>query len=323
MKYRTLGRTGIEVSEVGYGAWGIGGALWKGNDDEVAKTAINLAIDNGLNFIDTALAYGDGHSERLVGKVARSRKEQIYIATKIPPMNQEWPARNSAALRAVFTHDYIVKCTETSLRNLGVDCIDLQQLHVWNDNWTNDSEWSDALSKLREEGKVKYFGISINDYQPTNVLKALRQGHIDVVQVIHNIFEQAPELQLFPVCKELNIGVISRVPFDEGGLTGFVTADTKFEAGDWRNLFFSTYRNTNAFEKVQELKSLLGKEAETLPELALRYILSSDAVSTVIPGMRNPKNVLANISYSDGRKLSQDTLNDLKSFAWNRAGVII
>jgi aryl-alcohol dehydrogenase-like predicted oxidoreductase len=319
MKYRTLGRTGIEVSEIGYGAWGIGGVQWTGGDDEEAKRSLNLAIDQGLNFIDTALAYGDGHSERLVGEVARSRKERIYVATKVPPKNLEWPARD-VPLRQVFTHDYIVMCTEQSLRNLGVETIDLQQLHVWHDNWTDESEWIDALLKLREQGKVRYFGLSLNDYQPWNAIKALRQGHIDTVQVIYNIFEQAPEDELYPVCQELNIGVIARVPFDEGGLTGAIRPDSVFPDNDFRSWFFSGDRKQKVFDRVERLKLLLGAEAESLAELALRYTLSHDAVSTVIPGMRTGKHVTANISYSDGRKLSAETMSRLKEFAWDRTG---
>src|SRR5262245_4793645 len=319
MKYRTLGRTGIEVSEIGYGAWGIGGVQWTGGDDEEAKRSLNLAIENGLNFIDTALAYGEGHSERLVGEVVRSRSEQIWIATKVPPRNRQWPARD-VPLHDVFTSDYIIECTEQSLRNLGVETIDLQQLHVWHDNWTEETEWLVALEKLREQGKVKYFGISINDYQPWNVLKVLRQGNIDAVQVIYNIFEQAPENELYPLCQELNIGVIARVPFDEGGLTGVIRPDTVFPDTDFRSWFFRGDRKQKVYERVEKLKAMIDGEAANLPELALRYTLSHDAVSTVIPGMRSTKNVTANISYSDGRRLSTGLLAGLKKFAWDRTG---
>jgi aryl-alcohol dehydrogenase-like predicted oxidoreductase len=318
MKYRTLGRTGIDVSEIGYGAWGIGGIQWTGGDDEEAKRALNLAIDHGLNFIDTALAYGDGHSERLVGEVVRSRSERIHIATKIPPKNRQWPA-GDVPLQEVFTYDYIIESTEQSLRNLGVETIDLQQLHVWHDNWTELPEWLEALMALREQGKVRYFGISINDYQPWNALKVLRQGHIDTVQVIYNIFEQAPENELYPLCQELNIGVIARVPFDEGG-TGAIKPDTVFPETDFRSWFFRGDRKERVFNRVERLKLLLGAEAENLAELALRFTLSHDATSTVIPGMRNAKHVTANCSYSDGRRLTPGMLWRLKQFAWNREG---
>lgn len=318
MKYRKLGRTGIEVSEIGYGAWGIGGIQWTGGDDDEARFALNLAIDQGLNFIDTALAYGDGHSERIVGEVVRSRKEQLYIATKIPPMNRQWPARD-VPLHEVFTAQYIVECTEQSLRNLGIETIDVQQLHVWHDNWTDESEWIEALQKLRDQGKVRYFGLSINDYQPWNAIRALRQGHIDTVQVIYNIFEQAPQDDLYPVCQELNIGVIARVPFDEGGLTGAITPETVFPETDFRTWFFRGDRKQKVYDRVQRLKLLLSHEAENLAELALRFTLSHDAVSTVIPGMRSARHVTSNISYSDGRKLSENLLWRLKQFAWDRS----
>ncbi|MBO0857576.1 MAG: aldo/keto reductase [Chloracidobacterium sp.] len=319
MKYRTLGRTGIEVAEIGYGAWGIGGVQWTGGDDDEARLALNLAIDQGLNFIDTALAYGEGHSERLVGEVARSRRERIYIASKVPPKNLEWPARD-VPLREVFTYDYIIECTERSLRNLGVETIDLQQLHVWNDSWKDESEWIDALEKLREQGKIRYFGLSLNDYQPWNAIETLRQGRIDAVQVIYNIFEQAPEDELYPVCQELNVGVIARVPFDESGLTGAVRPDSVWPDTDFRSWFFRGDRKQKVYERVERLKLLLGDEAKNLAELALRFTLSHDAVSLVIPGMRSTKNVTANISYSDGRKLSPETLEKLKAFTWDRTG---
>lgn len=319
MRYITLGRTGIEVSEIGYGAWGIGGIQWAGGDDDEARRALNLAIDQGVNFIDTALAYGDGHSERLVGEVTRSRNENIYIATKVPPKNREWPARD-VPLDEVFPHKYIIKCTEQSLRNLGVEAIDIQQFHVWHDKWTKETEWIDALMKLRDQGKVRYFGLSLNDYQPWNAIKALRQGHIDTVQVIYNIFEQAPENELFPVCQELNIGVIARVPFDEGGLTGAITPETTFPEGDFRDWFFRGDRKRKVYERVERLKTLLDAEAGNLAELALRFTLSHDVVSTVIPGMRTVKHVTENISCSDGRKLSAEMLARLKQFAWDRTG---
>ncbi|MDX2044835.1 MAG: aldo/keto reductase [Acidobacteriota bacterium] len=319
MNYRTLGRTGIRVSEVGYGAWGIGGVQWTGGDDDEARRALNLAIDRGLNFIDTALAYGRGHSERLVGEVARARSEQVFIATKIPPKNLQWPAQ-AVALEEAFPADYIVECTERSLRNLGVDAIDLQQFHVWHDNWVERTEWIEAIAKLREQGKIRHTGISINDYQPANVIKALRTGQIDAVQVIYNIFEQAPNDALYPVCQELNIGVLARVPFDEGGLTGAITPDTVFPEDDFRSWFFRGDRKQKVFDRVEKLKALLGAEAASLPELALRFTLSHPAVSTVIPGMRSTKHVESNIACSDGRKLSREMLEQLKTFSWDRTG---
>jgi len=320
MKYRPLGRTGIQVSEIGYGAWGIGGGLWTGPDDQEARRALNRAIDLGLNFIDTALAYGDGHSEKLVGEVMRSRREPLFVATKIPPKNHLWPAPEGVPLREVFPYDYIIKCTEQSLRHLGRESIDIQQLHVWQDAWSDEAEWFDALSRLREQGKVRFFGLSINDYQPNNALRALRSGRIDMVQVIYNIFEQAPEQELFPTCQELNIGVIARVPFDEGGLTGAIKPDSVFPEEDFRSWFFAGDRKRKVYERVERLKKVLGAEAASLPELALRFTLSPDAVSTVIPGMRRLSHVDSNIAVSDGRRLSPQMLERLRAFAWDRTG---
>ena len=317
MNYRKLGRTGIEVSEVGYGAWGIGGAQWLDGNDDDARRALNQAIDLGLNFIDTALAYGAGHSEKLVGEVVRSRSEQIYIASKIPPKNRIWPAPE-VPLQEVFPADYIIECTEESLRNLGVETIDVQQFHVWQDDWTDDPEWLEAMEKLRAAGKVRFFGLSLNDYQPANAIRALRAGNIDTVQVIYNIFEQAPEQELYPVCQELNIGVIARVPFDEGGLTGAIKPDTVFPDDDFRNFFFRGDRRMKVFNRVERLKLLLGAEASSLAELALRFTLSHPAVSTVIPGMRTAHHVESNIAVSDGRMLTEGMLWRLRQFAWDR-----
>ncbi|MGB2869229.1 MAG: aldo/keto reductase [Bacteroidota bacterium] len=318
MNYRTLGRTGLKISEIGYGAWGIGKEMWQGAEDSVSLNALNKAVDLGLNFIDTALAYGEGHSESLVGKLLKQRKEQIHVATKIPPKNRIWPAVPGSKLRDVFPAKYIRECTERSLRHLNVDVIDLEQFHVWLDDWATDVEWSDAVEKLKEEGKIRFMGISINDYQPENALKAAETGKIDTFQVIHNIFHQAPEDKLFPTCAAKNIGILVRVPFDEGGLTGSVTPQTKFPTGDFRNDYFRGERRQQLAEHVEKLKKLLGTEARTLPELALRFCLQHPAVSTVIPGMRSPKNVESNCSVSDGRKLSPNLLAELRMHKWER-----
>jgi aryl-alcohol dehydrogenase-like predicted oxidoreductase len=318
MKYRALGSTGIKVSEIGYGAWGIGGALWQGAKDEESLRALHTAIDHGMNFIDTALVYGDGHSENLVGKLMKERKERVYVATKVPPKNGKWPARPGTRLHDVFPHEYILESTETSLRNLGMETIDILQFHVWNDDWTDETEWSDAISKLKEQGKIRHFGVSINDHQPENALRLAASGKVDTFQVIHNIFDQTPEDKLYPFCLERKIGVVVRVPFDEGGLTGTITADTQFPAGDFRVRYFRGDRKQQIVDRVTKLEKLLGKEAETIPELALRYTLSHPAVSTVIPGMRTVKNVQTNCRLSDGRLLSKEMLLELKNHRWDR-----
>lgn len=318
MKYRPFGKTGINVSEIGYGAWGIGGAMWQGATDEESMRALHKAIDMGVNFVDTALVYGDGHSEGLVGRLVRERKERIYVATKVPPKNGQWPARKGVDLNETFPHDYIIKKTEQSLKNLNLDFVDIQQFHVWDDEWTDQAEWSDAISKLKEEGKIRHFGVSINDHQPENALKLAASGKVDTFQVIYNIFDQAPEDKLFPFCKEKNIGVIVRVPLDEGGLAGFITPDTVFPAGDFRNSYFKGDRKKEIVDRVAKLMQISGAEARNIAELALRFVLSHPAVSTVIPGMRSTKNVEANCGLSDGKLLSVKLLSELKKHRWVR-----
>jgi aryl-alcohol dehydrogenase-like predicted oxidoreductase len=318
MEYRTLGKTGIIISEIGYGAWGIGGAMWQGSKDDESIRALHRAIDLGLNFIDTALVYGDGHSENLVGKIIKERKEQIYVASKIPPKNLKWPASPGTALRDAFPYDYIIKCTELSLKNLRADTIDVQQFHVWDDAWAAETEWQDAIAKLKEEGKICFFGISINDHQPDNALKTAATGLVDSFQVIYNIYDQTPENNLFSLCQKNRIGVIVRVPLDEGGLSGNITAETKFPEGDFRNNYFRGNRKQQVVEHADSIKKLLGKEAAKLPELALRFCLYHPAVSTVIPGMRSVSNVEANCLLSDGRKLTESLITELRNHKWER-----
>ncbi|HZY09842.1 MAG TPA: aldo/keto reductase [Bacteroidota bacterium] len=316
MHYRTLGRTQLHVSEVGFGAWGIGGSMWQGSDDDESLNSLHRAADLGVNVIDTALAYGRGHSERLVGKFLKDRKERFVIATKIPPRNGEWPAKGT--IREAFPYNYIIECTEQSLKNLNVDVLDVQQLHVWDDSWTDDSEWYDALCELRDDGKIRFFGVSINDHQSSNALRVGSAGKVDTFQVIYNIFDRSPEDDLFILCQKQNIGVIARVPFDEGSLTGSITPETTFPEKDWRNEYFRGDRKREVFDRVEKLKALLGDEAKSLPELSLRFCLNHRAVSTVIPGMRTVKHVEENCSVSDGKQLSEHLIAELCHHQWQR-----
>jgi aryl-alcohol dehydrogenase-like predicted oxidoreductase len=318
MNYRTLGRTGLSVSEIGYGAWGIGNSGWQGADDGESLRALNRAVDLGLNFIDTALAYGDGHSERLVGQVVRERKERVFVATKVPPKNGQWPARPGVRAEETFPADHVIACTERSLRNLGLDAVDVQQFHVWSDEWVNQGDWLEAVRKLKEQGKIRFFGISINDHQPANALKLIETGLVDTVQVIYNIFDQSPEDELLPLCRERNIGVIVRVPFDEGGLTGNIREDTTFPEGDFRNGYFRGDRKREVAERSEAIARDLGIGLDGLPEAALRYVLSHPAVSTVIPGMRSVRNVERNCAVGDGRGLPEDQVRKLKKHRWVR-----
>ncbi len=319
MNYRQLGRTGIEVSEIGYGAWGIGKDAWLGAEDDESVKALHRAIDLGLTFIDTALAYGDGHSERLVGRVIKERDEGIHIATKIPPKNGVWPAPEGLHPDETFPGDYVRECTEQSLENLGVDSVDVQQFHVWQDEWVGEGSWMEAVEELKKEGKIKAFGVSINDHQPENALKLIETGIVDTVQVIYNVFEQSPEDELLPFCESHGVGVIVRVPFDEGALTGRITPDTEFEEGDFRNEYFRGDRKKEVYERVQNIVSDLGISEDEMAEVALRYILSSSAVSAVIPGMRSVRNVEKNMAVGDGKGLPEDQVEKLKEYRWVRS----
>ena len=316
MQYRTFGRTGWQVAEVGYGMWGMAG--WTGSEDEESYASLDRAIALGCNFFDTAWAYGDGHSERLLGAtLKRHPGKQLYIATKIPPKNRKWPATPSYTLDDVFPADYIREYTEKSLANIGVAALDLQQLHVWTDDWAGDQRWQRALRSLKDEKLVKALGISVNRWQPANVLRALDTGLIDAVQVVYNVFDQSPEDELFPYCIEHDIAIIARVPFDEGSLTGTLTADSTWPQGDFRNLYFHRENLQATLPRVERLRPVV-PAGMSMPQLALRHILEHPAVSTVIPGMRKMQHVEANIAVSDGQRLPPALVAELKSHRWNR-----
>ncbi|AKG34169.1 aldo/keto reductase [Paenibacillus durus] len=318
MNYRTLGRTGLNVSEIGFGAWGIGKTSWVGADDQESLKALNRSVELGLNFIDTALGYGDGHSEKLVGQVVREHAGNIYVATKIPPINRQWPARSGVPVEETFTKEHVISCTEQSLRNLGLETIDVQQFHVWSDEWVGKGDWLEGVQKLKEQGKIRFFGVSINDYQPSNAIKLIESGLVDTVQVIYNIFEQSPEDELLPACEKHDIGVIVRVALDEGGLTGKITPETTFDQGDFRNHYFRDDRKREVFERVQQIAADLNISIDDIAETALRYVLSSPAVSTVIPGMRSVTNVERNMKVGDGLGLPEDQVAKLKAHRWVR-----
>jgi len=318
MKYRTLGKTGFSVSEIGYGAWGIGGTQWLGSNDDESVRALRRALELGINFIDTALAYGDGHSEKLVGKIAREAKHRIYIATKVPPKNRLWPAKPGIGIDHVFPYDYILRSTEDSLRNLKVESIDLQQLHVWNPEWFHHEEWRRAFEELKTAGKVRAVGISINDHQPDSALELVASGLIDTVQVIYNIFDQSPETNLFPLAQKMNVGVLARVPLDEGALTGTITEETVFDPKEFRSFYFRGDRKKQVVEHVSALESDLAGKDGSLADTALRFAIAHPAVSTVIPGMRTIRNVERNAAVSDFGPLDTATREILKRHAWDK-----
>lgn len=320
MQTRRFGRLGWQVSEIGYGMWGMGG--WSGSDDEQSLTSLDAAVARGVTFFDTAYAYGDGHSETLLAATLRKHADRrLYVATKVPPKNRQWPGTAETPVSDVFPYDYIVEMTERSLRNLGVERIDLQQLHVWSDAWASDDGWQRAAEDLKRDGKIEGFGISVNRWEPANVLAALETGLVDAVQVVYNIFDQAPEDELFPAAERLDVAIIARVPFDEGSLTGTMTADMTWPEGDWRNLYFTPENLRETLERVDAVKRDV-PQGMTLPELALRFILEHPQVATTIPGMRKVRHVEQNTAVSDGRRLSPDTVAALRAHRWDRTHVI-
>lgn len=316
MQYRTFGRTGWQVSEIGYGMWGMGG--WKGSDDTQSEKSLDLAVEQGVTFFDTAWGYGEGHSERLLGRLLRRHPNtKLFAASKIPPRNFRWPARPEYTLEESYPASHIKKYTEKTLANLGMEQIDLMQFHTWDDGWADGEEWQRAVEDLKKEGKVAAMGISMNRWEPENGMRALKTGLIDAVQVIYNIFDQAPEDVLFPYCREHGIAVIARVPFDEGTLTGNITRDTVFPEGDWRGTYFVP-ENLHASADRADLLRPLVPAGMTMAEMALRFILENNDVATIIPGMRKPRNVLANTATSDGRGLPADLMKTLKKHRWDR-----
>ncbi len=317
MRHRPLPRFDWPLSEIGHGLWGMGG--WTGSDDDESARALDRAVDLGCNFFDAAAAYGDGHSERLLGElVARHRHSRLHLATKVAPLNGRWPGRASTPAADVFPFTHIVESTQASLSNLKVDTIDLQQLHVWDDTWTADEGWQRAVQHMKARGMIRAFGISVNRWEPHNVLRALRTGLVDTVQVVYNIFDQSAEDELFPACQELAVGVIARVPFDEGSLTGTLRPDSRWPDGDWRNIYFGGEHLVETLRRVEPLKLLAADAGLTLPGLALRFILSNSVVTTTIPGMRRVEHVEANLSVSDAAPLAPGMLSALRRYRWDR-----
>jgi len=316
MQYRTFGKTGWKVSDIGYGMWGLAG--WSGSDDEESLQSLHRSVELGCNFFDTAWAYGAGHSEQLLGQLVRATPDKkLYVASKIPPKNFKWPAEPKYSLDDCYPPEHIRQYVEKSLKNLGLDQLDLIQFHTWDDSWAGDTRWQRALDDLKREGLIVAAGISIDRWEPENAIEALRSGLIDAVQVIYNIFDQNPEDKLFPVCRELNIGIIARVPFDEGTLTGTLTADSKWPEGDWRNGYFVPENLTASVAHAEALRPLIPADM-SMPEMALRFILSNPDVSTIIPGMRKLKNAEMNIATSDAGGLSADLVQKLRAHRWDR-----
>jgi aryl-alcohol dehydrogenase-like predicted oxidoreductase len=316
VKYRKLGRTEFEVSDIAYGLWGMSG--WSGSDDEESLASLQLSVDLGCNFFDTAWAYGEGKSDGLLGEtMQRNAGKRLYAASKIPPANDRWPALPEYKYSDVFSAKHVFKYADLIRKQLRVDSIDVLQFHVWDDAWTDEPEFRSTIEKLKNDGIIHFFGLSLNRWEPWNGLKAIRTGLVDTVQVIYNIFDQAPQDELFPLCQEMNVGVIARVPFDEGSLAGKMTLETRFPKGDWRAGYFGPQNLPQTIARVEELKTIV-PAGMTLPELALRFILSHPAVSTTIAGMRKAQHVKQNISASDAGPLDSSLLEQLKKHRWDR-----
>jgi aryl-alcohol dehydrogenase-like predicted oxidoreductase len=316
MKYRKFGRAGIEISDIAPGLWGMGG--WSGSDDKQSLEALQLSVDLGCNFFDTAWGYGQGKSDGLLGQtIAKNKGKRLYAASKVPPKNERWPAKPDYQYRDVFPPDHVFKYADLIRKQLGTDSIDLLQFHVWTDEWTNEPDFRKTVEKLKRDGIIRYFGLSLNRWEPENGIKAIRTGLVDAVQVIYSIFDQSPEDELFPLCQEMNIGVIVRVALDEGSLGGKMTKDTKFPSTDWRSHYFNPENLANTMERVEKLKQIL-PSGMSLPEMALRFVLSHPAVSTTVVGMRKPQHVRENIALSDVGALPTDLLRELKRHRWDR-----
>lgn len=318
MIYKDFGKQNEKISLLGFGCWGIGQSEWIGADDNESKKTLLKAIDEGITFFDTAWAYGNGHSEKILGKAVRESGKKVFIASKVPSKKWEWPAGDKSTLKESFPKKYIVEKTEESLKHLNRDYIDLMQFHVWNDKWTGEDEWKEAVTKLKKEGKVRYWGISINDHQPENGIEAGKTGLIDSYQVIFNIFDQSPVVKLFPFCKKNKIAVIARVPYDEGALTGNVMHDTEFPVGDFRNDYFRGKRKIEVQERADKIWEDVRNENGSMAEAALRYVISFNEVTTVIPGMRKEKNLMANLRYIEKDSLSSQLLETLKVHKWHK-----
>ncbi|MEO6713352.1 MAG: aldo/keto reductase [Mycobacteriales bacterium] len=319
MHSRPLGKTDLSVSEIGFGAWGIGGAGsgWVGAQEDESIRALHRAIELGVNFVDTARGYSE--SERICGRVLREHAaDEVYVATKVAPKNRVWPAPDGLDPMNVFPGEHIRSSVETSLRESGLDAFDVLQLHVWNDDWVGRGDWLETIDELKRAGTIRFFGVSINDYQPDNAIELIRTGVVDTVQVIFNVFHQAPLEQLFPVCIEYGVGVIVRVALDEGGLTGRVRADTTFPEGDFRATFFGGDRAAQVEAHVDALCADLGISTDDVADIALRFVLDQPAVSTVIAGMRTIRNVERNAATSDGRPLTEKQRAVLASHRWER-----
>jgi aryl-alcohol dehydrogenase-like predicted oxidoreductase len=317
MKFRKLGRTGLNVSEIGFGAWAIGGS-WGPQSENESIAALNRALDLGINLIDTAAGYGDGKSERIIGSVLKERSESVIVATKTPPLSGPWPPSPYCIASERYPEKYLRENVEQRLRNLGTDHLDILQLHTWTRAWNANPEPFNVLRQLKKEGKIRFIGISTPEHDQNSVIDLMKGGWVDVVQVIYNIFEQEPAAELLPVAAEKGVGIIVRVVFDEGALTGKWTKDTTFPEGDFRRSYFEGDRLPRAVARAAKIGAELGGSGLTLAQAAIKFALSHAAVGTVIPGMRNPAQTEANCAVSELPAIAAPLMKKLHGHNWQR-----
>jgi aryl-alcohol dehydrogenase-like predicted oxidoreductase len=317
MKYRRFGTAGPEISEIGFGAWAIGGS-WGAQSETDSLEALETALEKGVNFIDTAAGYGDGKSERIIGEFLKSRSERVYVCTKTPPAPGKWPPSPYCKIEERYSEKYLRENVEERMRNLQVESLDVLLLHTWTRAWNDDPRALEILQKMKAEGLIKQVGISTPEHDQNCVVQLMRDGMVDVLQVIYNIFEQEPVAQLFPVARETGTGIIVRVAFDEGVLTGKYKGDEKFGADDFRSNYFAGDRLERGVRRTEAIKEEFKDSGYTMPELALKFALSHEAVSTVIPGIRNRQQALTNTAVSDLPQLPEAVMLRLREHSWNR-----
>lgn len=310
---RELGATGIQVTVVGLGTWAMG-SQWGEQEDEESVRTLHHALDEGCRFLDTALAYGQGRSERLIARVFRERGERVPVATKIPPKDYQWETVPGVTkIQDKFPAQYIIDSCETSLRNLGADTIDVLQLHTWCSGWTDELEWYETMVKLRDQGKIRAIGVSVPDARPDEANGLIAAERVDSVQLIYNILDQRAAPGVFPLAREHHVGILARVPLASGALAGKWSSATTFSEGDWRAEVFTGNTLERTLDYVRQLRFLEAGSDGSLVEAAVRFAFSDPAVTTTIPGARNPGQVDPLMRAMERGPLSLDELAQLRA----------
>ena len=322
MRHRPFGKYSFNTSEIGFGAWAIGGS-WGPQADADSLAALHRALDLGCNFIDTAAGYGDGRSEKLIARVLRERavagrKEKVFVATKTPPAPGLWPPSPYCDATERYSEKYLRENIAVRCANLGTPRLDLLQLHTWTRAWNRNPAPFKILRQLQQEGHIGLIGVSTPEQDQNSVIDLMRGGWVDSVQVIYNLFEQEPAAELLEVARECGIGVIVRVVFDEGVLTGKFTADTRFAADDFRARYFEGDRLARAIAHAGEIQRDLAGTGYTMAQAAIKFVLAHPAVSTIIPGIRSVAQAEANCGVSDLPLMPAALLEKLRRHNWRR-----